>query len=410
MQVAQAMLDLSLATDLDNLAKPPRERAHRSLASTAIAARASALAHAARANGENDQDGDDDGDAGDLSMKGSIEAVKFNSGSDRKVGEVSVAACEAALATLVDMATVQQTDDGGYVFDQDVAVHAVRRHSPAPSAALHLQIASSVAWLSRLNVAGTMCLAARLRMALCQRAAAQKQTCVWHPVWVCLRCRKVIDWTSSYVQRQQLTVAGYMKARFGAHGHRIWRLLLECPHLPLDAVAKQALLELREARQHVYSLFQRGYVLVQARAGSAVHAGLAGCCTLLQAMLAKQRKHAALASEQVLHFQHETLGKDPDMQAVLVSRDCVSCRRCPSPQSARRVARFISTAPRLPPRTASLSWTPAPPQVRHCVSRCFANRTLLSAYDCVLLGSRGPVLNFVCVRSRGATSFASGML
>ena len=65
------------------------------------------------------------------------------------------------------------------------------------------------------------------------------------------------------MQLQQLTVSGYMKRRFGMHGHRVWRLLLEFPYLQLDAVGKQAMLDVRTTRQQVYALFKAGYVHVQ---------------------------------------------------------------------------------------------------------------------------------------------------
>jgi DNA-directed RNA polymerase III subunit RPC3 len=65
------------------------------------------------------------------------------------------------------------------------------------------------------------------------------------------------------MQLQLLTVSSYIKGRFGEHGLRIWRLLVECPYLQMDQIEKQALVGLRETRTLVYSLFQRGYVRVQ---------------------------------------------------------------------------------------------------------------------------------------------------
>jgi DNA-directed RNA polymerase III subunit RPC3 len=65
------------------------------------------------------------------------------------------------------------------------------------------------------------------------------------------------------MQLQQLTVSSYIKGRFGEHGLRIWRLLIECPYLQMDQIERQALVGLREARTLIYSLFQRGYIRVQ---------------------------------------------------------------------------------------------------------------------------------------------------
>ena len=65
---------------------------------------------------------------------------------------------------------------------------------------------------------------------------------------------------SSGVQVQQLEVAAYVKGRFGRDGHRVWRLLNLEPHLQLDAIAKQAMLELRTARSLVFRLFRHGYL------------------------------------------------------------------------------------------------------------------------------------------------------
>lgn len=62
---------------------------------------------------------------------------------------------------------------------------------------------------------------------------------------------------------QQLTVAGYMKQRFGLHGHRVWRLLTELPYLQMDQVGKVAMIDLRTTRQLIYGLFRQGYLQVQ---------------------------------------------------------------------------------------------------------------------------------------------------
>ena len=64
-------------------------------------------------------------------------------------------------------------------------------------------------------------------------------------------------------QMQQLAVSSYVKRRFGEHGLRLWRLLTECPYLPLDQIERHALIGLRETRTLVYSLFAQGYVAVQ---------------------------------------------------------------------------------------------------------------------------------------------------
>jgi hypothetical protein len=110
LQVARAVLGLSLPTDLDNLTKPQSEQAQRALPRAAIVEHATQLA------------GDDDYNPADGHA-----AAKAQTD-----GALSAAQISTCLEALLEMAVLQRDGSGLYAFDQDTAVHAVRSKLHAP--------------------------------------------------------------------------------------------------------------------------------------------------------------------------------------------------------------------------------------------------------------------------------------
>jgi len=73
-------------------------------------------------------------------------------------------------------------------------------------------------------------------------------------------------------QIQFQTVNGYLKHRFGQRGLRIWRLLLIEHYLQAEHIEREAMINTRDVRRHVYAMLKAGFVTIQEIPKSAEHA------------------------------------------------------------------------------------------------------------------------------------------
>ena len=174
-RVAQATLELSLTTDLDNIGKPEHARRHCAVSVAAIAQRAAELAAEAVEEDDNGGASGADGSAGHQNGASGSSALRSGASKPERAGGATggmeldapsdVAACEAALATLEDMAVVQRAGDAAYVFDQRTSLHAVR--SPVPMLAAPSSRSSG-------------CTVSQTRATFCDSLVRSAAQALWH--------------------------------------------------------------------------------------------------------------------------------------------------------------------------------------------------------------------------------------